>query len=179
MMVTSAFGGGVAFPASAGTKARSPDGNWLVTCYDPTDNKAENGHLLLLKSSNASFELRRFNRACDVLWSSDSCHVAITDWLGSNLSDVFIYSTSDPPKSKSLRDLFPSDTIRAEELKGHCYFEASKWIDSHRLRIRVFGHTDEGHSYSFQHKYIFDVETGAFELDGKRSPNQRLQAIPR
>lgn len=167
-----ALGAGAQFPSAASDK--SPDGRWRVVCRSPEDNS---GHSLLLeRSGGATVELRHFGRACDTLWSPDSAHVAITDWLGSNLSDVFIYSVTNSATGRSVGELFPKGTIPEAELRGHCYFEAAKWLDHHRLRIRVVGHTDEVHAHSFEHTYVFDLRDGHFEEAGTKGRTKTLQA---
>lgn len=171
MMVLSAFGRGVKFPSHPTVKAKSPDSNWWVVWEAPGGNAPESGHQLLLRNKAATVELRRFDRSCDVLWSPDSAHIALTDWLGSNLSDVLIYSPEHPKTATSLSSVFPSNAIPEVELRGHCYFEATKWLDEHRLSVRVFGHTDEVQAHSFQHKYVFDVQAGRFEAAHRTLPN--------
>jgi hypothetical protein len=179
MMVLPAFGSGVKFPSQASVKAKSPDGKWWVVWNDPSGHQSDPGHRLLLRSKATTFELRRFDRACDVLWSPDSSRIAVTDWLGSNLSDVFIYSPENQGLGKSLRDLFPGTAISEPELTGHCYFAATKWLDGHRLGIRVFGHTDEVHAHTFEHKYVFDFGSGRFEAADRKLPNQPHSANSR
>jgi hypothetical protein len=97
------------------------------------------------------------------LWSADSSSVAVTDWLGSNISDVFIYSVNNAQAGMSLGDLFPKHLLPKAEMTGHCYFEAVKWLNNHRLQIRVFGHTDELRSYSFEYVYAFELSSQRFE----------------
>jgi hypothetical protein len=166
------LGAGTQFPSAASNK--SPDGRWRVACKSPEDNS---GHSLILeRSGGATVELRHFGRACDTLWSPDSSHLAVTDWLGSNLSDVFIYAVTNSVTGKSVAEQFPKEAIPDAELKGHCYFEAAKWIGPHHLQVRVFGHSDEAHSHSFQHEYVFDLRSGRFEKVSSKAPNQHLQA---
>lgn len=151
------LGAAVQFPSAA--RSKSPDGKWQVECKSEEAN-AESVHSLLLKRvGGTSVELRRFDRHCDTLWSPDSSHLAVTDWLGSNMSDVFVYSVSNSASVKSLSDAFPTNAIPSVELRGHCYFEAIKWVDRFHLRFRVFGHTDEVRGRIFDHKYIFDIRS--------------------
>ena len=56
-----------------------------------------------------------------------------------------------------------------EELTGHCYFEALKWLDHHRLLIKVSGHTDEAPVRGFEHEYIFEWSSGRFEKPGTKN----------
>ena len=163
-----ALGAGSQFPSAAINK--SPDSQWRVACRSPDDNS---GHWLLLeRTGGAAVQLRHFGRACDTLWSPDSSHLAVTDWLGSNMSDVFIYAVTNPATGKSVAELFPKGAIPHAELKGHCYFEAAKWIGPHHLQVRVFGHTDEAHAHSFEHAYVFDLRSGRFEKVSNKAPNK-------
>ena len=163
-----ALGAGAQFPSAASNK--SPDGRWRVACKSPEDNS---GHSLILeRSGGATVELRHFGRACDALWSPDSSRLAVTDWLGSNMSDVFIYSVTNAATGKSIAELFPKGAIPDAELKGHCYFEAAKWMGPHHLQVRVFGHTDEAHAHSFEHAYVFDLRSGRFEKVSNKAPNK-------
>lgn len=172
LLAIPAFGDGVQFQSRTTTKARSPDGNWWVVCKCLSKSEGELNHCLLLNSKVGTFELYRFDRACDVLWSPDSSHLAITDWLGSNLSDVLVLLPHDKPKSRSLRDLFPSGAIPRAEIAGHCYFEANRWLDAHRLLIRIFGHADSGDFHEFDYKWVFDLRSKRFEQNGTKTPNK-------
>jgi len=165
-----ALGGGFQFP-SAGS-SQSPDGNWKLTCKSPGKRATDACHSLRLKKIHGkTFKLRRFDRGCDALWSPDSSWIALTDWLASDMSDVFIYSVANPGSGKSLGNLFTKGVIPDKERKGHCYFEATKWLDTHRLEIKVFGHTDESPVYGFEHHYIFDLTTGQLARR-KKKPDQ-------
>jgi hypothetical protein len=168
-----ALGVGFQFP-SAGF-SRSPDARWKLVCKSPGSDSPESGHLLLLVSTNGeSRELRYFDRHCDSLWSADSSQIAVTDWLGSNLPDVLIYSVTNLAPSISVGDLFHKGALSNAEISGHCYFEAIKWLDNHRLQIRVFGHTDELHSQSFEYAYVFDLSSQRFEKMIAKTPNKML-----
>jgi hypothetical protein len=174
-MVVPAVAGGFRFPSTRASQ--SPDGKWKVVCESPKKGDENSNHRLVLKRTGktASTELHSFDRGCDVLWSPDSSHGALTDWLGSNISDVFIYSVTNSVTSISLQELFPNGTIPETELRAHCYFEATRWLDHNRLSIRIFGHTDEVHSHDFEYSYIFHVSTRDFEKakgSGQKTPTR-------
>ena len=136
------LGGGFQFP-SAGSSV-SPDGKWKIVCKSPTDDVNQTGHLLLLKRDHGgTLKFRQFDRSCDVLWSPDSSRIALTDWWASDRADVFVCSVGRPASNRSLAKQFPKHLMPEDELSGHCYFEAHKWLDRHRLVIKVSGHTDE------------------------------------
>jgi hypothetical protein len=166
-----AVGAGYQFPSDGVSK--SPNGKWSIVCKSPETHDPESGHRLILVSiDGSSREFRHFDRQCDVLWSADSSHVAVTDWLGSNLSDIFICMVTNSRSAISLGDLFPKDALAQAETRGHCYYEAVKWLDEHRLQIRVFGHTDEVASHEFEHVYIFDLSSQRFEKMTAKTPNK-------
>ena len=168
------LGAGYQFPSDGTSK--SPNAKWSIVCKSTIDDPESSHRLILMGADRSSRELRRFDRSCDVLWSADSAHVAITDWLGSNLSDIFVYAITNSQSGTSLRDLFPTGAIPDSEIRGHCYFEATKWLDSQRLRIRVFGHTDQTSSHEFDYAYVFDISSQRFEKLTAKTPNKSLQA---
>jgi hypothetical protein len=170
-----AVGAGYQFPSDGVSK--SPNAKWKVVCKSPANDNPDSGHRLFLVSTDGSGrELRHFDRHCDVLWSADSLHVAVTDWLGSNLSDIFIYTVTNSQAGISLGDLSPKDALPQAETRGHCYYEAMKWLDDHHLQIRVFGHTDEARSHDFEYSYIFDLSLRRFQRLTTKTPNKSLQA---
>lgn len=150
---------GIKFPSDR--SSRSPDGRWSLRfkCSDADDSR----HLLLAGIGGMSRVLRSFDRACDALWSADSSHIAVTDWLSSSDSDIFIYSVADPSAGLSVSSLLPEGLLEEAELSGHCYFEGLKWLDNQRLKIRIFGHTDALPSHNFEYVYAFDLSTKEFE----------------
>jgi hypothetical protein len=168
------LGSGVHFPPAA--SSTSPDGKWKLTCRNPAKNDNDLRHVLILAGPEGrSVELRRIDRDCTVLWSPDSSRFALTDNYASDRSDIFIYSAAGRASKKSVWEQFPTKAILQEELAGHCYFEASEWLDRHRLRIKVSGHTDYPPPvYGFEREYTFDLTSGRFEEAGKGKSDKSL-----
>lgn len=168
------LGAAVHFPHAA--SSTSPDGKWNVTCTNPAKNANDLRHILILTGPEGrSVELRRIDRDCTVVWSPDSSRFAITDNYASDRSDIFFYSNAGRVSKKSVWEQFPTNTIPQEELAGHCYFEACEWLDRHRLRIKISGHTDYPPPvYGFEHEYIFDFTSGKFEKAGKGKSDKSL-----
>jgi len=167
--VVPALGSGFQFPSTGASE--SPDGKWKLICKSPADDAAaDQRHLLLLlnRVEGRGVELRRIDRNCDALWSPDSTRIALTDAWASDRSDIFIYSVAHRGRAKSVRALFPKKVIPAEELEGHCYFEACGWLDSHRLRFKISGHTDEFPVHGFYHEYILEVPSWRFKATKKK-----------
>src|SRR5205807_4806589 len=65
--------------------------------------------------------------------------------------------------------------IPREELSGHCYFEAVKWLAGRRLQIRISGHRDQYPANGFEYEFIFDLGSGGFKKVTKKKPNQRVE----
>lgn len=165
----SAAAAGVHFPPSA--SSQSPDGKWKIAC-EPSQITGQTRLLVLKDAVGKRVELRHFDRDCAALWSKDSARIAVTDWLTSDRSDVFIYSVAHPRAGKSVSKLFPRTAIPKEERDGHCYFEAMEWLDAGRLRIKVSGHRDVAPASNFAHEFVFDVRSGRFEKPQKSGVEQ-------
>src|SRR6266404_4024210 len=171
----SAVGAGYQFsPASS---SKSPDDKWELICRAPGNGEADARHVLLLKRIRGGvFELRRVEgNGCVALWSPDSSRIAVTDRWASDRSDVLIYSVAHPRSERSLAKLFPRTAIPREELNGHCYFEAVKWLTGRRLQIRISGHRDEYPANSFEYEFIFDVASGGFKKVTMKKRNQSVE----
>jgi hypothetical protein len=162
---------------SPGSSSKSPDGKWELRCEAPASTEADARDTLLLKRMHGSvFELRRVEgNGCVALWSPESSRIAVTDRWASDRSDVLIYSTAHPRSKRSPAKLFPKTAIQREELNGHCYFEAVKWLNSQHLQIRISGHRDEYPANSFEYEFIFDLASGGFKKLTKKKPNQSVE----
>jgi len=149
------FAGGVNLPTKS--SCVSPDLRWIIRCASDSQ-LGEYTHLILLGRLGAKEEVRIMgcDRSCDVLWSDDSQRAAITDWSGSNLSEVYIIEVASP-KAKRLEMAAVDRSIPKDELEGHNYHEAVRWESARSLEIRVFGHTDENPSHGFC--YYLSVDT--------------------
>jgi hypothetical protein len=171
----SAFGAGDRLPCDE--VSISPDAKWKTVCMSLNTNNPDSGQKLFLVSHDGTMrELRHVERSCDVLWSADSSHIAVTDWIGSDVSDIFVYTVTNLPSCISLTGLFPQNVLPQNEANGHCYYEAMRWLDVHRLQIHIFGHTDEEAGHEFDHAYIFDISSQQFEKVTTNAPNKALQA---
>src|SRR2546427_2236787 len=170
----SALGAGYQFSTTSSCK--SPDGKWELICKAPANGEADARHVLLLKRIQGGvFELRRVeSNGCLALWSPDSSHIAVTDRWASDRSDVLIYSAARPRSERSLAKLFPRTAIPREELSGHCYFEAVKWLAGRRLQIRISGHRDQYPANGFEYEFIFGLGSGGFKKVTKKKPNQSV-----
>jgi hypothetical protein len=172
------WGAGVNFPKSRSSV--SPDFRWLARCV--TEKQADGFlHTVLLSRFGATKEeaIWQATRSCDVLWSDDGARLALTDWTGSNLSEIYVVDVA-APKARRLEVAGVAKLILNEELSGHCYFEALRWEPNHRLAIRIFGHTDENPSHGFAYYLSVDASSGDAKLLKKedQEPNSEGSAAP-
>jgi hypothetical protein len=120
------------------------------------------GLFLVNKESGESKLILGFERSADVLWSPDGQFLAVTNWFGSNVSEVFIFKVATIEKAdirgvlKKNIGVFPW-TTDIENLSE--YFEALSWETPSRLKFLVRGHglrKDKGVE-NFEEFYIYDT----------------------
>ena len=139
----------------------------------------EGAFMLMLRDSKAGTRKVLFDggRWCEILWSKDESHFAITDWGGSDFSDILFHDPNQAGPAKPLRDVIDMATIRAnvsqEEFQGHCYWEALSWQGDGQLRFSIFGHTDTARSREFSHVFLVKLPEGIVTAIKDKRPNQQ------
>ena len=124
----------------------SPDGRYRLLnlrCSNPTQE--ERGALVLVETKGgARRTVYTYNREATALWSPDSQHVAVNDYIGSNVSQSLVLSVSGkaPPINVSERVLqaMSGDDIRKAD---HLYVSVVRWRSGDELELIAFGHTSE------------------------------------
>lgn len=167
-----AYAAGVTFPGRSACLSQSK--KWKIECQ--ADKEYEGAYALMLEDTSTGIKKEIFqgDRWCEVLWSQDESSIAITDWLGSNCSDISIQRVKKSGQVGKLPDIIQSvpNIIPEEELIGHCYREALYWDSIGRLYFRIFGHTDMNPSYGFIYYFRLDPKSGDSILISKESgPN--------
>jgi len=98
-----------------------------------------------------------FGRSAEALWSPDGIALAITDYAGSNIAELFLVFPERPKQTVNLQD----ETARSLGLlpsvvqNDHVYFEAIRWQDPETLLFRVWGqgdHDPQGFDESFEYR---------------------------
>jgi len=174
---------GIGFPSDA--ISHSPDGKWHVRCKsEQTSGGGDYLHTLILQGQRTATEVKvyAFGRSCEVLWSPDSTHIALTDWLGSNVSEILLLDVQKGTHPISLQDVTVTGTItniiRSSELQGHCYWEALEWMPDGNLRFQVFGHTDENPSHEFAYEFSVNVGKQSLKLLKKdNGPDSKAEKV--
>jgi hypothetical protein len=168
-----AYAKSVSFPGR--DSCLSPGRSWKVICQE--DKVHEGAYKLVLRNLKKGTEKDVFDggRWCEVLWQKDESHFAITDWGGSNFSDILVQDPNQMGPTKSLRRVINMSTMLAtvsqEELQGHCYWEALSWQADGQLRFRIYGHTDTARSREFSHAFLVKLPEGTITVVKSKRPN--------
>jgi hypothetical protein len=128
----------VSFPGTS--EAPDPSGRYsIIWSYSKR-------HDLFFKNlkTDKQHHLLTFNRHVDMLWSPDGNAFAITDWGGSDYSEVLVYSTVRLNKPINLQDVLKKSFGSLPEVQKnhHVYFEALDWSEPWLLRFKVHGYGD-------------------------------------
>lgn len=152
------LGAGIQFPTK--NACVSPDRLWLVRSQTEEQKDGSGLHRLFLSrlGSEAQTFVYASGRCCDVLWSAGGERFAITDWAGSNVSDIYLVEVSPVIVSRfEIPDI--SAYLLQTEREGHLYWEAMKWETPNRLLVRIFGHTDEAEGHGFTYFFSIDINS--------------------
>jgi hypothetical protein len=153
MIALCAFAEGATFGPAVRTNT-SPKKLWEIRSEE--DKEHEGAYSLILRNRKTGAERQIFRGGgwCEVLWSADDSQIAVTDWLGSDSSEILLVAVDQKGPAKSLADGAARAYLTKGEAVGHCYWEALKWEADGSLRIRAFGHTDERPLHEFVYEFI-------------------------
>lgn len=162
----------VVLPQGLVTYIPSPDRKWMLTFECP----GYSGPRRLWIEQSAVHKrraVREFERSASISWSPDSRSFFVTDDWGSNGSASYVYDAVTL-KVTDLANVVVAKDARAREYlrAGHSYLQAKRWINSHELLVRLFGHFYEppprGFRGSFTLQYRVDLK-GTVEKISERS----------
>jgi len=106
---------------------------------------------------HAPVVIDEYLRDVDVLWSADSKHVAVTDWIGSNMADCYVIDTLRPAKKISVTATLPK--LEEDIANSHFYVSCKNWLSLSKIAVEASGHTDYSPSHQFTHRFVFNVKT--------------------
>jgi len=166
---TQAWGRGIAYPQNS--YALTPNGRWEISCRTTEDGNGGGLHALYAtrRGTKEAGPFYASDRWCEVLANEINDTVAVTDWEGSSIADVFIVDLREPAKRQALGEIVPklAEALAPEERGGHCYWEALAWEGANVLAVQAFGHTDEAHGHAFRYKFTVSLAAGTFLLERK------------
>jgi hypothetical protein len=120
----------------------SPSGAQRFIWKEPKDQNDEH-HLFYSMKGAEPRELLTFGRSVCIYWSPDERYFSITDNIGSNVAETYIYKTNDLGHRMNVNDLLPEKVLNYLG-KGvwHGYVVGLSWNKT-GLFVRVFGDRDE------------------------------------
>ena len=158
---TASNAAGPSFPSQL-TQIPAPTGDYALTWKRGALEEGK-PHQLFLKNLSTGHVLKilEFQRQVDVLWAPNGRFVAVTDWIGSNVSEVLLFQPGNK-KVRNLADCLYDSLGEQPELSHsiHSYFEAVSWNGSRKLLFRVFGDTSDNEASDlrpFEHYFEFDI----------------------
>jgi hypothetical protein len=98
-------------------------------------------HHLLFRKTNTkdeAHELLLFEREVCIHWSPDEKYFSISDYVVSNIAEVYIYKSDNATERVNVRDLLPSEVAELFRGISHGYLETTSW-DKRGLIIRAWG----------------------------------------
>ena len=135
---------GIVFPGDHATSV-SPSGHYSLT-WVPASDDGTREHALVLKGHRlgTSRELRRFDRWLRVLWSPGNRWLAVTDGVGSDASEAWVYDLEQRADPRNVGAEAVAKRGISTRSTHHLYVEAVRWHGEDELLLRVWGHGDGG-----------------------------------
>jgi hypothetical protein len=121
----------------------SPSGRFEFFWKEPKGSS--DAHHLLFRAEGASQpqELLTFGRSICIHWSPDEKYFSISDHMGSNVAEVYIFQSADTSRRVEVIDLLPTD-VRRYFRKGisHGYLGTLEW-NRGGLLVRAWGDRED------------------------------------
>jgi hypothetical protein len=128
------------FPGTM-TECASPARTHTAIWQEPREGNG--GHRLILRDhTGRSRELRRFDRWVKVLWSPDSRYLVVTDGIGSDVSETWLYDVVSGGDPVNIGARGVATLGHAVDGMHHLYVEVVRWRGAGRVVLRVHGHGD-------------------------------------
>ncbi len=158
----------VPFPGSA--PSVSPDKRYRVT-WSPPEAQSR-GHRLVLTNAVGGTRntILEFTRHAEVSWSPRGRYLAVTNFSGSNQSEVLVFEPASSLTGQLVR--LPERFTTRVSAHGHVYLRAVQWFSSRELLVSVRAH-DNPAIHPFEGAFIFRVSGPHNARAG--APNPSLQ----
>jgi len=106
-------------------------------------NQDDEHHLFYGAKGRDSRELLRFGRYVCIHWSPDEKYFSVSNYIGSNVAEAYIFQSGDTSRQINVMDLLPPEVANFFR-KGisHGYLETLSW-DNYGLIVRAFGDRDD------------------------------------
>ena len=120
--------------------SNSPTKQHSITWQEPRRYEANQLIFVSGKEKKRFFE---FTRAACVCWEPSGEHFAITNHMGSNTSEAYVYSSHGPDKVYDILDLLPLGIKKMYAGNFHHFMEVTEWTAAGFL-VHVWGYEKAG-----------------------------------
>ncbi len=166
------------FPSSR-VRLSSPDRKHVLVNRDDVAMSPPHSLMLLNVSTGQSWSLHAYLRHIKVCWSPDSKAIAITDYLGSNLADTYLFLLSKPHDKldllEQLRRQFPGYNGLPIT---HLYLELLRWEGPQTVLLSASIYGKRGHPEE-EVFYRYQIGSGFRPLTSTRPSDKNDQVLPR
>jgi hypothetical protein len=145
----------ITFPGA--TASRSPDGKWEIYSEPPLGGE---GHKLQLRAK-ADGSIRTvliFPRHVDSQWAPNSLRIAVTDYVGSDMSDCKIVDLKTA-QITSVAKALPTELRTVLDGNHHSYVKCGRWRGTDLLEVEIESYGD-ANPKGISSKVTFDVRSG-------------------
>jgi hypothetical protein len=121
----------------------SPSHKYQFVWKEPKD-QSDSHHLFYhIRGKSEPHKLLTFGRQLCIHWSPDEKYFSISDYVGSNVAEVYIFQSDDISSRVEVMDLLPGD-VSSFFREGilHGYLEALAW-NKDGLIIRAYGDRED------------------------------------
>ncbi len=126
--------------------SHSPNKRYSIIRQEPTDGET---HHLLFDNDKEKKVFFEFERSVCICWEPSSEYFALTYHAGSNVSEVYVYSSVGPKKLFDVLDILPPSIRKLYADNFHSYIEVLSWSKS-GLLVHAWGYG----SRSFDEKLV-------------------------
>ena len=120
------------------TISYSPAKHYSIIWQKPTDNAT---HHLIYAQGKGEKPFFEFIREVCIHWEPQEKYFSLTDYEGSNVSEVYVYKTQGPKKAFDLVDIIPPRVKQLYAKNFHSYIEVLSWT-TNGLFAHVWGEGD-------------------------------------
>jgi len=120
--------------------SNSPTKQQSITWQEPRRDEA---HRLVFVNGPEKRPFFEFTRAACVCWEPSGEYFAITNHMGSNTSEAYVYSSRGPDKVFDILDVLPAGVRKLYAGNFHHFIEVTEWTTAGFL-VHVWGYQKAG-----------------------------------
>lgn len=142
-----------------GKESQSPDqrSSLLWKRIGPADGHKNQWALALKRLDGMPVRIRTLDRSVSVLLHKDSRQFAVTDDIGSNIGDCYLYGIAKPSLLAIVSAALPP--LPQSAANAHFYVTCDRWLSADQIAVTVSGHTNTAPCRNFNYRFNYDLGT--------------------